>query len=96
MFVKSIIREGLNKTVFKRKRSEHIPDRHLVICNSNGKRIERYNPHVIRPPLYKNAVLMHFNTRTAEEYINKINRGFLGKEFILYDKRIKYHSLFFI
>ena len=32
---------------------------------------------------------MHFNTRTAEEYINKINRGFLGKEFILYDKRIK-------
>ena len=43
---------------------------------------------LLAPPLYKNAVLMHFNTRTAEEYINKINRGFLGKEFILGDNNI--------
>ena len=89
LFVKSIVRGGLNKTAWKRKRSEHIPDKHLVICNSNGKIIEKYNPHGVRPPLYKNAVLMHFNTRTAEEYINKINRGFLGKDFIIYDKRIR-------
>ena len=89
IFAKSIVRGGLNKTVFKRKRSEHIPDRHLVICNSNGKIIEKYNPHGVRPPLYKNAILMHFNTRTAEEYVNKLNRGFLGEDFTLYEKRIK-------
>jgi len=74
LFVKSIVRGGLNKTTYRKKKSEHVPDKSLVICNSNGK-IPKYNPHAIRPPLYKNAVLMHFNTKTAEEYINKITRG---------------------
>ena len=32
---------------------------------------------------------MHFNTRTAEEYVNKISRGFLrGRKFGI-DRRIK-------
>ena len=88
LFVKSIVRGGLNKTIFKRKKSEHVPDKNLVICNSNGE-IKKYNPYGVSPPLYKNAVLMHFNTRTAEEYVNKISRGFLrgGEQKI--KKRIK-------
>jgi hypothetical protein len=69
LFVKSIIRGGLNKTTFKNRESEHVPHKNLTICNSNGQ-IKKYNPHGVRPPLFKNAVLMHFNTKTAEEYIN--------------------------
>ena len=89
LFVKSILRGGLNKTTFKRKKSEHVPDKSIVICNSNGEIIKKYNPHGISPPLYKNAILMHFNTRTAEEYVNKISRGFLrGRKFGI-DRRIK-------
>ena len=88
LFVKSVVRGGLNKTVFKRKKSEHVPDKGLVICNSNGK-TQKYNPHGIRPPLFKNAVIMHFNTRTAEEYVNKISRSFLRGASIRIEKRIK-------
>ena len=32
---------------------------------------------------------MHFNTRTAEEYVNKLNRGFLGEPITMFKKRIK-------
>ena len=88
LFVKSVVRGGLNKTVFKRKKSEHVPDKGLVICNSNGI-TKKYNPHGVVPPLFKNAVLMHFNTRTAEEYVNKISRGFVRGGFIKIEKRIK-------
>ena len=89
LFVKSIVRGGLNKTTFRRKGSEHVPHKNLTICNSNGEILQRYNPHGIKPPLHKNAIIMHFNTRTAEEYVNKLNRGFLGEPITMFKKRIK-------
>ena len=88
LFVKSIIRGGLNKTTFKNRESEHVPHKNLTICNSNGQ-IKKYNPHGVRPPLFKNAVLMHFNTKTAEEYINKITRGDARGRHRSIEKRIK-------
>ena len=88
IFVKSIIRGGLNKTTYRKKGSEHVPHKNLTICNSNGD-IKKYNPHGVRPPLYKNAVIMHFNTKTAEEYINKIKRGNARGTNRSLEKRIK-------
>lgn len=78
IFVKSIVRGGLNKTTFTK--SEHIPDKHLLICNSDGKKITRYDPYTIGSPVYKNAELWHYTTRTAEEFLKKIKRGFLGTQ----------------
>ena len=86
--MKSIIRGGLNKTTYRKKGSEHVPHKNLTICNSNGD-IKKYNPHGVRPPLYKNAVIMHFNTKTAEEYINKIKRGNARGTNRSLEKRIK-------
>ena len=73
--VKSIVRGGLNKTIFYPKKSNHVPDPNIEICNSIGKRITRYNPFSIKPPVYKYGVLKHFTTKSAEEYANKTRRG---------------------
>ena len=40
-----------------------------------GKILKRYSGFYVKPPLLKYAYLMHYNTKTAEEYINKIKRG---------------------
>ena len=73
--VKCIVKGGLNKTIFYPKRSNHVPDRNLMICDSAGKILKRYNRFSITPPVYKYAVLKHFSDKTAEEYINKTRRG---------------------
>ena len=76
--VKSIVRGNLNKTVFYPFSSNHVPDKGLLICNSMGKIMKRYSGFYVKPPLLKNAYLMHYTTKTAEEYINKIKRGRTG------------------
>ena len=73
--VKSIVRGNLNKKVFSPLHSNHVPGKRLIICNSMGKIIKRYNGFYVKPPLLKNAYLMHYNTKTAEEFIQKIKRG---------------------
>jgi len=73
--VKSIIRGNLNKRVFYPFSSNHVPHKRLLICNSMGKRLKHYSGYYLKPPLLKNAYLMHYNTKTAEEYIQKIKRG---------------------
>ena len=50
MYVKSIVRGGLNKTIFLPKSSNHVPERKVKICNSKGKKIKVYNPYAINPP----------------------------------------------
>ena len=73
--VKSIVRGGLNKTIFYPKKSNHVPDANLKICNSIGTILTRYNPFSVSPPIYKYGALKHFTTKTAEEYANKTRRG---------------------
>ena len=86
--VKSIIRGNLKKKVFY-KSSSHVPNKRLHICNSLGKILKRYSQFYLKPPVLKNAYLMHFTTKTAEEFINKIKRGFLNVPYNITD-RIKY------
>ena len=74
-FVKSIVRGNLDKIVFKPGDTQHQPNRELKLCNSLGEPAIYY-PDCIIPPRFEYSYLMHFNTRTAEEYANKIKRGY--------------------
>ena len=74
-FVKSILRGGLNKTVFVPKKSNHVPERGVTICDSKGDIRESYNAYNINPPIFDYGYLKHFTTKTAEEYCEKIIRG---------------------
>jgi hypothetical protein len=73
--VKSIIRGNLKKKVFYNISSSHVPNKRVHICNSIGKRLKHYSAFYVKPPVLKYAYLMHYTTKTAVEYINKIKRG---------------------
>ena len=47
----------------------------LKVCNYLGEPAIYY-PDCIIPPRFEYSYLMHFNIRTAEEYANKIKRGY--------------------
>ena len=40
-----------------------------------GKRLKYHDRFSVKPPLFKSAYLMHYNTKTVEEYVKKIRRG---------------------
>ena len=75
--VKSIVRGNLNKLVFEKEKetSNHVPNKKLHICNSNGKILKIYSLFYLKPPAIKYTYLMHYTTKTADEFIKKIKRG---------------------
>lgn len=75
-FVKTIVRGNLSKA-FGIGSSIHLSNREIKKCNSLGK-TPRYYPDSQVPPVHQNAYIMHFNTRTAEEYVKKIRKGSPG------------------
>ena len=75
MIVKPIVRCGLNKTIFYPNSSNHVPHRNVTICDSMGRLMKNYNDLIITPPIFKYGFLKHFNTKTADEYSDKIKRG---------------------
>ena len=74
IYVKSIVRGGLNKTIFFPNRSNHVPDRRIFTCNSKGDRVNT-NPYSLNPPVYDYGYLKHYTTKTAEEFCEKIIKG---------------------
>lgn len=89
--VKSIVRGNLNKKVFTS--SSHVPDKRIMRCNSIGKRIKYYSYFYLKPPVLKYTYLMHYTTKTIEEYINKtIKRGQNGN--LIYDKNERVRKFF--
>ena len=50
---------------------------------------ENYLTDSITPPLFKYAYLMHFNTRTAEEFVGKAKRGYAGNRYPDFGGRVE-------
>ena len=93
IFVKSIVRGRLNKTIFLPQKSNHVPEKEVTVCNSKGNIIKRYNPFTLIPPIFDNGYLKHFTTKTAEEYCDKIIRGQPRNESYDYEERVKGFSI---
>ena len=91
-FVKVIIRGGLNKTTFESGGSIHTLHKDIFLCNSLGE-IQTYHRDNIDPPIFKYGYLIHYNTRTAEEYVRKVKRCYAGRNDCDYEERVR---LFFI
>lgn len=75
--IKSVIRGGLGKITFG-------PTPHTVsdidnCCNSYGIPCDPKSPFT--PYDFRVGGLLHFSTKTAEEYANKVNRGFCDGNF---------------
>jgi len=91
-YVKSMIRGGLKKTAFFPTQSIHKPDRNIITCSPDGEIPIKFSLDGLNPPNFKYGYLMHFNTRTAEEYVGKIKRGYAGNKYEPINERV---NLFF-
>lgn len=70
--IKSIVRGGLKHMVFNS--TPHTPSIDGKCCNSYGIECDKNSP--FSPYDFRNGGIMHYTTKTAEEYANKVNRGF--------------------
>ena len=70
--IKSIVRGGLKRMVFNS--TPHTPSIDGKCCNSYGLECDKNSPFA--PYDFRNGGIMHYTTKTAEEYANKVNRGF--------------------
>ena len=89
IYVKCLVRGGLNKTVFIAKNSNHVPERGVTICDSKGNIRPTYNPFTISPPIYDYGFIKHFSSKTAEEYCDKITRGHPTNVHLIPEERVK-------
>lgn len=80
IYVKSITRGGLQKTLFGFDKSSHFPSNELILCDSSGRTSQHYSD-VINPPVFEYAQVSHFSTKSTEEFINKMKRGYPGEHF---------------
>ena len=85
IFVKAMIRGNLNKTLFVKGQSHHIPDKGLKICDSMG-RIIRHNPYSVSPPVFEYGYLKHFSEKTADESSDKVLRGIFDNPYDMVDR----------
>lgn len=86
--VKSFVRGGLEGVTFC---DPHIPTTPELVCmNVLGERIEQkaLQPKVI----HSVARLLHFNTKTAEEWMEKVSRGWVDVTGLAYKQR-KEHAI---
>lgn len=70
--VKSIVRGGLDNVVWTKQ--PHTPFVGGAVCNGSGVKVE--SKSIFQPYDYRYAGLRHYTTKSAEEYSNKVNRGF--------------------
>ena len=71
-YVKSILRTNIKKIYFEE--NVHFPSGdNVVACNTLGQPALKAT---YQPPVYAGALLRHYITKSLEEFINKINRGY--------------------
>lgn len=74
-FIKAMVRGNLSKPTFVEGKTHHHPNKDLIICDSMGEIIKDVQI-TLKPPRHKYAYLMHFTTKTAEEYVAKTLNGY--------------------
>lgn len=89
IFVKSVVRGGLNKKVFLKGNSNHVPERGVTICDSKGNIIPYYHPYTVSPPVHEYGYIKHFTTKTAEEFCDKIIKGHPTNTHLIPEARVK-------
>ena len=83
--IKSIIRGGIKNVQWDA--TSHTPVCNLKCCNSYGKPCDGNSP--ITPYDFRNAGLKHFTTKTADEFADKVKKGFADNNLTPKDRMIR-------
>lgn len=83
--VKSIIRGNLNTVSWNQ--TPHTPTNNFRCCNASGEECISNSPFT--PYDFRKAGLLHFTTKTAEEYAMKIKRGFPDGNTVTKEKQVE-------
>jgi hypothetical protein len=91
-FVKCFVRGNIPGLTFETQ--PHCPTKpeELRVVNAKGERVEQYPT---MPPLYEVAWVNHYHTKTAEEFLEKMRRGFPNGDQYTADYRKKAIDYFF-
>ena len=75
LVIKSIVRGNLNLNYWEKATNPHTSKIGFYSCSSSGKNISSTS-FMIDIPEYNFAFLKHYHTKTIEEYIIKLNKGY--------------------
>ena len=90
-FVKCFVRGGLETLIFNSQ--PHMPTQpDLLVVNARGEQIKQYPTC---SPLYDVAWINHYHTKSAEEFVQKVKRGFPNGDRYTADYRKKAVDYFF-
>ena len=73
--IKSTVRGNMKINYWTTAFNPHSSEAKVISCTPSGERILEYNSYFQTPPSYDFAYIKHYHTKTIEEYINKIKRG---------------------
>jgi len=91
-FVKCFVRRGVLFMEFETQPHCPVNPKCLRVVNAKGERVEQYPT---MQPLYEVAWVNHYHTKTAEEFLEKIQRGFPNGNQYTDDYRKKAVDYFF-
>jgi hypothetical protein len=91
-FVKCFVRRGIIFMEFETQPHCPVNPNCLRVVNAKGERVEQYPT---MPPLYEVAWVNHYHTKTAEEFLEKMRRGFPNGDQYTADYRKKAVDYFF-
>ena len=73
--IKSTVRGNMKINYWSIAVNPHLSKVKVISCTPSGQRILDYDSPFLTPPRYDFAYIKHYHTKTIEEYINKIKRG---------------------
>jgi hypothetical protein len=90
-FVKCFVRGGLDTLIFNSQ--PHMPTKpNLLVVNVKGEPVKQYPT---MQPVYTGAWVNHYHTKSAEEFVEKVKRGFPNGDKYTEDYRRKAIDYFF-
>ena len=75
--IKSTIRGHMKINYWTNSTNPHSSKINVTSCTSTGEIIKDYKSPFFIPPTYEYAYLKHYNTKTIEEFIKKVKRGWV-------------------
>ena len=91
--IKSLVRGNLPTNYWTNMKNPHTSDNDYICCLATGKEMDSRSPFN-DPPNFDESYIIHYNTKTIEEFIEKAGRG-SATEPVVKDEKFWRNKLFY-